>query len=301
MKSIKITFSTLVILLQLVAVNSTVKSQMLDTATAFRINIAQSNEKFPSWSKDGNRLVFQSTFKSHSEILLYDFNSDSLITITRGDGYKTHPVFIPKGHAIACDVRIGNQTHIFKTNLETGITKLLFKRKLFCKDPSFSPSGRVVVFIGYDKKSETWQLFSYDFVYDNLNQLTRLKNKKLYRPLFSPDGKTILFGTEDTQIPYRRSLRQISWYGGQINMLDSLEVSSYCWMLNSYRIACSVNNPRSTSSFFTVRNDGTFVLPLCNDTIMRVTPSLSPDGKKMAVAVKFNNNFDIVVYNLMDE
>ncbi len=277
------------------------KCQMLDTTNVFRIKLLQSNEQFPAWSEDGSKLVFQSAGSGYAQLFLYDFFKDTLIQITFDETHKSHPVFVPNQNQIAFDVYIHDQVKIFKLDLTTGVRQPFFRRSLLCEAPSFSPSGRWAVFKGRDPNRETWQLFSYDFVYDNLNQLTHVKNSKLSRPVLSPDGKIILFGTRDNAVPYTRSLHEINWYGEKIRDLDSLAVSSYGWLANSYRIVCSMDEPHESPSFFTITKDGTYMMPLCSDTLHRVNPALSPDGKKIAVAAKFGNNFDIVVYNLIDE
>ncbi len=301
MKSFKNIFPFFLAALLIPALITPAKSQMLDTAIIIRFKLEQSNEQFPAWSENGNRLVFQGTVKGYSQLFLYDFLKDTLIQITNGKTNKSHPVFIPNENLIAFDASIGSKTYLFKINPETGEQQPLFRRKLFCQAASFSPSGKLVVFKGYDLNHETWQLFSYDFVYDNLNQLTHLKNKELLRPVLSPDGKTILFGTYDRTPPGHYSLHEINWYGKKVHDLDSTKATSYCWLPNSYRIVCVTNEPKSNPSFYTIRKDGTYKMRLCNDTLRRITPALSPDGKKIAVAVKFDDNFDIVVYNLMDE
>ncbi len=301
MKSLKIIIITLAVTLLLLALSPTAKSQILDTTHVFRIELPKSNEQFPAWSEDGSLLVFQSTLKGHTELFIYDFANDSLIQVTGGKANMSHPVFIPGSNNIAYDKMEQDGSHLYKINLASGNRELLFKRDILCKAPSFSPSGRLVVFIGWDKKSDTWQIFSYDFVYDNLNRLTNLMDKNLSRPLFSPDGKTILFGTQSNPNSINFDLHQINWYGDKLYEPDSIHAVSYCWAVNNYRIVCLKSIATNVYSFITIRKDGTIPMLLSTDTIQRVTPSLSPDGKKIAVAEKIGSNFDIVIYNVADE
>ena len=301
MKSVKIVFSFLLLTLLWLILIPSAKSQMLDTTNFVRIKRTQSDEQFPAWSEDGKKLVFQSSGKGYSQLFLYDFSKDTLIQITFDETNKSHPVFIPNQNKIAFDATIDNKVYLFKLNLSTGLQQPLFQRKLFCEAPSFSPSGRLVIFKGHDPNNETWQLFSYDFVYDNLNQLTHIKNAELFRPMLSPDGKIILFGTRNKTVPFSRSLHEINWYGEKTEDLDSIAALSYGWLANSYRIVYSTKEQKNNPSFFTITKEGTYKMLLSHDTLQRVTPALSPDGKKIAVAVKFGNNFDIVVYNLIDE
>ncbi len=301
MKSIKIIIITLAVTFLSMALSPAAKSQFLDTARVIRIELPQSNERFPAWSDDGTLLVFQSALKGHSEIFLYDFTNDSLIQVTGGKANMSHPVFIPGSNNIAYDKMEQDGSHLYKINLNSGNRELLFKRDILCKAPSFSPSGRLVVFIGWDKKSDTWQIFSYDFVYDNLNRLTHLKDKELYRPLFSPDGKIILFGSRSKSNPFDFELHQINWYGEKLQEPDSIASVSYCWLANSYRIVCAETNREKKFRLITIRKDGTVPMLLSADTVQRITPAFSPDGKKIAVAENSGNNFDIVIYNVANE
>ncbi len=301
MKSTKIIIITLAVALLLLALSPVAKSQILDTTHVIRIELPQSNEQFPAWSKDGTRLVFQSTIKGHSEIFLYDFTNDSLIQVAGGKANMSHPVFIPGSNDIAYDKMEQDGSHLYKINLNSGNRELLFKRDILCKASSFSPSGRLVAFIGWDKKSDTWQIFSYDFVYDNLNRLTNLKDKELYRPLFSPDGKTILFGSRNKTNPFDFELHQINWYGENLQKPDSIASTSYCWSTNGYRIVCAETNHGKEFRLITIRKDGTVPMCLSADTVQRITPAYSPGGRKIAVAENRGNNFDIVIYNVANE
>ncbi len=275
-------------------------AQELNFDTIFRIKLPGSNEINPAWSPDGKLLAFQSDKTGNQDLFIYDFTQDTILQLTTSKAEQQNPVFIPGSHQIAFDSQIGEKVYIFKIDPVTRQQDVVFKRKLFCKAPSFSPSGRLMTFIGYDKASETWQIFSYDFISDNLNQLTRFRNKKVFCPLFAPNGKIILFATEDASPPYSCSLKEINWYGKEVQNLDTLSVHSYCWTPDNYRIVCVLKEKGTSNTIISVRKDGSSLFELSTDNFEKASPAISPNGKKIALALKQGNDFDIVVVNMDD-
>jgi len=297
-KYILTTFSVTVFFLLL---SPTLCGQALEIDSAFRITMSGSDETFPAWSEDGKKLVFQSNKYGNSNIFLYNIKTDTLKQVTDSKANERHPVFISKSGKIAFDSQRDGSVYIYFIDTVTQKEDVIFSRKILCQEPTFSPSGRLLVFKGYDRSLESWQIFSYDLVYDNLNQLTHFKDKKVFRPQLSPNGKTILFATKDTFVPYSSSLNEINWYGEKVISLDTLPILSYCWSQNSFRIITILKNNNTFYSITSLRKDGTSPYNFLNDSTEITTPALSPDGKKLAVAVKFNNDFDIVIFNLPDE
>jgi Tol biopolymer transport system component len=301
MRKVKIVISVLLIAVFVALNGSCLVARELNADSVFRIKMKNSDELYPAWSADGTRLVFQSNRYGNNDIFLYDFLKDTVLRLTNGKADEQHPVFMPESNSVAFDSRIGNKVYLFKIDTVTGRKDVLFTRKLFCEAPSFSPSGRLVVFKGYDRNSETWQIFSYDFVYDNLNRLTHYTGKKVSAPVFSPNGKVILFGLQDKEPPYKRSMEEINWYGERVCHLDSVRGSSYCWSDAGFRIIYSDKQPDSVFRLLSVRSDGTSTYILLDDRFPKFSPALSPDGSKLAVAVKFENDFDIVIIKVTDE
>ncbi len=281
--------------------NHHLTGQSINIDSAFRIAMKGSSELYPAWSADGKRVVFQSNRNGTNNLFIYDFVEDTLRQLTFGEEEKQHPVFIPKTGEIAYDLQNGEKVFLFKIDPETGRQDVVFRRKIFCREASFSPSGRLMVFTGYDRDSETWQIFSYDFVYDNLNQLTRYPDKNVSFPRFSPDGKIILFGMEDKSPPFKKSLKEINWYGDELNHLDSIASSNYCWSDNGFRILYEINNADSGSYLASVRKNGSSKYILEENRFKMLTPAVSPDGSKIALAVKFDDDFDIIIVNLTDD
>jgi Tol biopolymer transport system component len=275
-------------------------AQIIELDSSKRI-VNAGDDLFPSWSKDSRQLIFQNNHSGNFDIFLYELDKDTIITVADTESDEQHPDFIPPGYnEVAYALKTENGYHLYKTDLITKKTSPLFKRDIRGKAPSFTPSGRLVVFNGYDKSSESWQVFSYDFIYDNLNKLTSFKHHEIIRPQLSPDGKVILFGLKDKRYPYNESVVEINWYGEPVATLDSVSSENFCWNNTGFRIICSQNTGLKINQLVSERKDGSYRYFLTSDRYRKATPAVSPDGTMLAVSVKFEEGYDIVIFKLKD-
>jgi len=249
------------------------------------------NQFFPSWSANG-RIVFQSDKKGNKDIYLFNPVTDSTVAITAGPGEEQHPVWIPDKEAVVYDTGIGKNSRLFQLDIKTGKLHLLLRRKIACREASFTPSRHLVVFSGFDDRTQHWQIFSYDFVYDNLNRLTS-ENGNCSFPVFSPDGKIIAYTlrTDDG----RTKLKTINWYGEEMKDITSNVQGRACWTPDSWRLLyiSKVGNRYIISS---IRNDGTHKTELFSSRHPLCCPALSANGKKLIFSMKSNNRFRIMTF-----
>jgi len=274
-------------------------SQVITLDSIKRIMLPESDEINPSWSADGRYLIFQSNQHGQWDIYIYDFSLDSLQNITLSNSDETDPVFFPHSNTnISFVLKKEEFTVLYKMDILSSTKKPLFNRDIYALSPSFSPSGRLVVFKGYDHNTENWQVFTYDFIYDNLNKLTNYKHHEIFSPQFSPDGRAILFGLKDKRYPYPESLIEISWYGKKQQEIDSVSANNFCWTANAFRIICSENRKPGSNQLLSIRKDGSKSFTLTKNRYPKASPAVSSDGTKMAVAIKTDGNYDIVIFKL---
>ncbi len=273
-------------------------SQIITMDSLQRISMAGSDELNPAWSTDSRLLAFQSNKNDKSTIYIYDLIHDSLYQLATKNLNVSYPAFIPKNKEVAYALETDNGPLLFKTDLQTKQSQKLFEREILATAPSFSPSGRLVVFKGYDHNTESWQVYSYDFIYDNLNRLTAYPHHEIFRPQFSPDGKSILFGLKNKHYPYEEALVEINWYGEPQYVVDSISAHDFCWLTNGFRIICSETSALSYNKLISIRKDGSIPTIVTDDHFKKATPAISPDGNKMAVAVRFKDDYDLVIFKL---
>jgi Tol biopolymer transport system component len=254
-----------------------------------KLQLFPGNQYFPSWSADG-RIVFQSDKNGYENIYLFDPAADSIAALTADTINEQHPVWVPGKEAVVYDAGYGKESRLFYLDLKTGKTRLLLRRKIACREASFTPLRHLVVFSGFDDRTQHWQIFSYDFIYDNLNRLTS-ENGNCSFPVFSPDGKTIAYIVRTGGNPTK--LKTINWYGEEMKAIASNVRGRACWTPDSWRLLyiSKVGNHYVISS---IRNDGTHKVELLSSLHPLCCPTLSANGKRLIFSMKSNNRFHIV-------
>lgn len=276
----------------------------LATAQPFTIDSASQiisspgDDLFPKWSADGSRLLFQSSQNGNWDIYLYDIKTDSLRQLTCDTANEQHPVWIPGKQQIVFDSDRGGVSYLYQMDLNSNKTDFLFNREIVCREASFPPTKRLVYFSGFDRHSEEWAIYSYDFVSDNLNHLTRLKGDCVH-PSLSPNGKQLLFQRKSRFYPYTR-LVLLNWYGNLEGEIDSIPAIDPVWGPNGLKIYFVSGQDDLQGELYSIWKNGTHLERLTKDDLTIRTPAVSPDGKRMALSVLTKNDFDIYVIPLED-
>lgn len=240
-----------------------------------------SNARFPTLSADG-RIVIQSNNNGIENIYLFNPVTDSTVALTADRDNEQHPVWIPGKEAIVYDKGHGGHSRLFYLNLKTGKSKPLLRRDIACREASFTPSHHLVAFSGFDDRTQHWQIYSYDFVYDNLNRLTT-ENGNCSFPVFSPDGKTIAFTLHGRD--NRMKLKIINWYGGEMKTIAYDVQGKVFWTPKGWRILfVSIKGNQFVIS--SIRNDGTHQKELFSSKHPLCCPTLSPNGKELIFPMK---------------
>ncbi len=164
------------------------------------------SEKFPSFSKDGKKIVYEKeNITSETEALVFNYDRDIFLKdlenkkekrLTQNDLYDGIASFSPDDKKI---LFVSDQYGgICTLNLDTQKVKSLYRKnkKMLRKKrpylpfyPSFSPDGKKITFdAGFDKR----KIYLMDSNGENLKCLSHLKNEDFF-PSFPPDGRKIVF------------------------------------------------------------------------------------------------------------
>ena len=266
-------------------------SQQLLQANRLQQLILSGSQMFPSWSGDG-RMVFQSGEKGRENIFLYNPAKDTVVALTTDSSDEQHPVWVPGKEAVVYDADHGDGIRLYYLSLKTGKEHSLIPRKIACREASFTPSRHLVVFSGFDDRSQKWQIFSYDFVYGNLNRLTNEKGNCSF-PVFSPDGKKIAYVARDDD--GRTELRIINWYGELLKTVKENVQGRVSWSSDGWRILF-VSAKDKMFSISSIRNDGSHEKEIFASSHPLCCPAIQPFNKKLTFSMKNKKNFHIFTF-----
>ncbi len=231
------------------------------------------DQLYPAVAPDG--ILFQGQHDKISGIYLLHPVNHTNILLTAARQNASHPVWVPQKPAIVYDTGTGLKSRLMELNLNTGKEKRLIRRKIACREASFTPSRHLVAFSGFDDKTQRWQVFTYDFVYDNLNRLTTEEGNCRF-PVFSPDGKHIVFTVQnDNGI---QMLKIMNWYGKDVLTLHKNVMGRACWTPDNWRILF-MTLQNNAYQLLSVRKDGTGILKTGSFRSPVCCPLVMPNGE----------------------
>lgn len=251
------------------------------------------DQRFPAWSASGRYLAYQSDQNGNWDIYVYDLKTHEITQVTTSPFNDEHPVWIDGKDALAFDSNRAKEWHIYYKNLKSGKEKLLFHKKIQAHEASFSPSGRLVAFSGFDQTTDHWQIFTYDLVYNNLNLITKEQGDVSY-PVFSPNGRFLAYHVHDYN--NRDLIKLTNWFGDFCKVLHQGRGKA-SWSPDSWRLFFVPGN-HGFESIVSVGHDGSSFMQIVNSNELVSNPAISPDGTKIAYTEKTPDGWRIVIENL---
>lgn len=252
------------------------------------------DQLYASWSPDGQYLVYQSNANGNWDIYLYSLKTGETNQLTNNQTDEQHPVWVPGKNAVVFERGEGHQTRLYLLNLDNHREKQLINRKIAGRQASFTPSRHLVAFSGWDAISESWQLFTYDFIYDNLNQLTH-ENGEVSFPEFGPKGKKIAYLVHfDGESP---ALAMCNWYGDGKHLYQGLAPGKLSWGKSGWRFYGVKRDAIGNWSVCSWRNDGTAKACVYSAKYEICGPAFSPADSSWAISKRsIAGNFDLWIF-----
>ena len=287
-----------VLLSVLFLISYTLFSQYLDFESGQNISGYPGDEINTMWSPDGNRIAFESIVNGKSSIYIYDINNDTIFHFTNKNANFRNPVWHPEENKLVIDSDINGNDYLYFMDVSTFVISPMFQRNVICKDPSYSTSDRQIYFTGYNEIEKKWEVYSYDFIYDNLNEVSDLRfNCTL--PEISPNGKLIIYSIDDP-FSNRSDISIMNWYGEQTVNLKTIKTNDYIWHPAGLKFLFIGKDEYARPQLFSVWKDGTHIEQITNTTLDIASPAVSPDGSKLALSVKTESGYDIIILNFED-
>ncbi len=273
-------------------------AQLIDLDAGHWIVLETSDESHPSWSSDSRKLLFHSAVNGNTDVFIYDLDADTTFQLTHGLGKAKHPVWHPDNIHIVFDLERQGKFKLCKLDLQSGNITPLFHRDIQGQEACFSASGQQVFFTGYNEVHERWQIYSYDFKYDNLNPLNGPRTYG-HTPILSPDGKSLLF--EELQPGSNAKMMvETNWYGQVKKRQDASTIEDPSWHPEGLKILYVSYEKDQDGELYSQWIDQTHLTQHTFDPYEISHPMVSPDAQFLALAVKKGKDFDLVIIPLND-
>lgn len=159
-----------------------------------------------NWAPSGKVLAFTGSVDGDADIYLLSPDGAKSRALIRGSGLDVDPTFSPDGKWMAfVSGRFGNP-HIFRAELkwegEDNVRVVADKRLTYAgwynATPAWSPDSDKLVFAGYDRDIDRFDIFIMNPDGTNLERLT-IRSGDNERPSFSPNGQLIAFQSNRTK------------------------------------------------------------------------------------------------------
>ncbi|MGC1120749.1 MAG: hypothetical protein WBA22_06610 [Candidatus Methanofastidiosia archaeon] len=236
------------------------------------------NDGEPSWSPDGEKILFVSDREGNFDIYVMNADGSSPQNLTRNSAWDSEPAWSPDGAKIVfASDRDGNH-EIYSMNRDGTAVKRLTHNALYDSRPAWSPDGTEIAFISFGEYAD---LFVMNADGTGLINLTQDLNYDSYLA-WSPDGKRIAFVSEREGISHILVMNMIDHT--VVSLTEAFDSSYPAWSPDGERIAYASQNAapgEATWDICIMDAQGENALQLTDDPGNDIDPAWSPDGEKI--------------------
>lgn len=171
----------------------------LNTGQETQLTFGAGMDVFPAVSPDGRRIAFQSDRDGDFDIYVMDLSGDNLRQITRNAVDDRLPAWSPDGEWISfsSDIRDDGTFDLYRARADGSDLQAVFGDAARSSGARWSPDGQTLVFTsGARDDAGTWEIARFHLPGAVFSRLTENAVKD-WSPSFSPDGRYILFLTNE--------------------------------------------------------------------------------------------------------
>jgi Tol biopolymer transport system component len=283
-------FSTIVLCLILGVILITFQSCKIDQQGPENTNSLgiSAVDNFPSWSPDGQNIVFQSNRDGNQEIYTMSADGSNPTRLTKNTDRDGMPSWSPDGSRIIFSSNRDGNWEVYVMNSDGSEQMRLSVIQTYDGMPSWSPDGTQIVFVS--ERDGNAEIYTMNADGSSPARLTDHPARDS-SPSWSPDGQRIAFG----------SRRDGDWNiftmnvdgTEQIRLTNESSNHRPCWSPDGSKIIFNSNRDGNWE-IYTINADGSNPTRLTYNTTGDGVPSFSPDGQKILFGS--NRDFDNEVY-----
>ena len=266
----------------------------------FKLAGGKGDQSFPAWSPDGKKILFVHEEKYDREIYVMNADGSEPTRLTHNPDDDVAPAWSPDGTKIAYSVEAKFKASIYVMNADGSNPVAITEHTHIDTFPSWSPDGSRIVFTS--NRSGNYDLYVMNADGTNVTQLTSSRKDEI-QPNWSsvqpdaPEGR-ILYVAQ-TESGYQR-IFTIHPDGTQLVQLTA-EKDEYNWVLPGNHTTPAWSSDGKEIVFsngwttFIMHADGTHPRRLTYSQEPELSPTFSPDGRKIAFASAREGDFDVYV------
>jgi TolB protein len=212
-----------------------------------------------------------------------DIQSHDITQLTYTDANNTNPSWHPDGIQFVFDSDISGIKQVYILNPEKQANRKLINREIQAFDGRLNSHSNLLVFVGKGPNEKHWNIYSYDFIYNNLNKIT-YHNSNCQSPRWSPDAAYISYYKQIDYQTFEPAI--IHWYGKSAfdSALDQPNMHGINWSPDGYKIVYVTKSDDQFQLYISRRN-GTEKLLIASSSFKLSQPDWSPDGSRIVFCV----------------
>ncbi|XOV78567.1 MAG: Tol-Pal system beta propeller repeat protein TolB [Aestuariibacter sp.] len=143
----------------------------------------------PSWSPDGNQIVYVSFETGRPGIFIQDIYTKSRTQLTSFEGINSSPIFSPDGEKMAMVLSKDGNAELYVMDIATRQIKRLTRNRYIDTEPSWTPDGKSIIFTS--ERGGKPQIYRVNLASGKVRRMTFDGEMNLGGTL-TPDGKELV-------------------------------------------------------------------------------------------------------------
>lgn len=271
------------LLFLLLIIHWNTEAQLVSDYSVRQITFGNYHDANPVFSKDNRTILFDSNRNGKRQLFSIGI-SDSVPMLVLADTNELFmPAWHPNGETIL-SIRKNSDSWLPYESKSTKNFKQLEKRKVQMRFPDFNEAGNLLAFSGKNSNDKYWNLVTYDFRYDNLNEVVKVSEDISY-PRWSPRGLYLSFQRQKENSGPSGFIEIIHWNGSPYAHItsDTLQLSQANWGSSTAKIAC-VGQNENGYWLLIISTDGKTITPVAFSRHKISSPDWSSDGRYIVAA-----------------
>jgi Tol biopolymer transport system component len=260
------------------------EAQLVSDFHVRQITFGGFHNAHPVFSRDNETILFDSDRNGKRQFYSIHIN-DSIPELILQDTLELFmPALRPYGE-VAFGVKKNSEIWLPYESKNSRSFKLLEKRKVQMQFPDFNEAGNLIAFSGKNDNDKYWKLMTYDFRYDNLNEVVKA-SEDISFPRWSPKGLYLSFHREKENAVQSGFIEIIHWNGSPQTQIsnDTLQLSQANWGSSVNKVTCIGKNEKGYWLLI-VSTDGKNIIPVAFSKHKISRPDWSSDGRYIVASI----------------